>query len=81
MAHPAPVAFGLSLASSASELLNASKTALESYVLVFLSDGWPAIRGLFCCNQCLTITFTLLLVFTLRSEGLAAPIVKARTGF
>ena len=35
---------------------------------------------LFCCNQCLTITFTLLFAFILRSEGLAAPIFKARTG-
>ena len=81
MAHPERVAFGLSFASFSSELMNASMTSLESCVLVFLSVGCPAIRGLFCCNQCLTITFTSLFAFILRSEGLTAPIFKARRRF
>ena len=69
MANPERVAFGLSLPSSSSEL---SMTSLRSYVLVFLSVGWPAIRGLFCCNKCLIITLSLLFAFILRSEGLTA---------
>ena len=81
MAHPERVAFGLSLASSSSELMNASMAPRRSYVLVFLSVGCPAIRGLFCCNQCLTITFTLPFAFILRSEGLTAAIFKAHRGF
>ena len=47
-------------------LMNASMISLESYVLVFLSVGWPAFRGLFCCNLCLTVTFALLFAFILR---------------
>ena len=40
MAHPERVAFFLSLASSSSELMNASMTSLESYVATFRSvDG------------------------------------------
>ena len=66
MAHPERVTFGLSLTSSSSELMNASMISLESYVLLFLSVGWPAIRGLFCCNLCLTVTFALLFAFILR---------------
>ena len=81
MAHPERVAFGLSLASSSSELMDASMTSLESFVLLFLSVGCPAIRGLFCCNQCLTVTFTLLFTFILCSEGLTAPTFKARKRF
>ena len=54
MSHPERVAFGLSLAPSSSELMNASMTSLESYVRVFLSVVRPAIKVLFCCNQCLT---------------------------
>ena len=83
MANPERLTFGLSLASSSSELMNISMISLESYVLVFLSVGWLAIKGLFCCNQCLTITFTFtfLFAFILRGEGLAPPIFKARTGF
>ena len=77
MAHPERVTFGLSLASSTSESMNASMTTLESYVLVFLSVGCPAIIGLFCCNQCLTLLFA----FILRGEGLTAPTSKARRGF
>ena len=73
MAHPVRVAFGLALASSSSELMNASMTLLRSYVLVFLSVGWPAIKGFFCCSQCLTVTFTLLFAFILHSDGLTAP--------
>ena len=80
-AHPERVGFGLSLASSSCELMNASITSLRSYVLEFLSVGCPAIRGLCCCNQCNTITFTLLFAFILRSEGLTAQTFKARRGF
>ena len=39
MAHPERVAFGFSLSSSSSELMNANMTSLRSYVLVFLSVG------------------------------------------
>ena len=82
MAHPERVAFGLSLTSSSPELMNASMTLLRSYVLVFLSVSWPAIKGVFCCNQSLTITFTLLFAFILHSEGLTAPtLIKARRRF
>ena len=77
MAHPERVAFGLSLASTSSELMNAGMTSLESYVLVFLSVGWSAVRRLFYCNQCLTITF-IPFAFILHSEGLAAPTFEAR---
>ena len=38
-----------------------SALALMSFcvnVLAFLSVGWLALRGLVCCKQCLTITFT-----------------------
>ena len=38
-----------------------SALALLSFcvnVLAFLSVGWLALRGLVCCKQCLTITFT-----------------------
>ena len=63
MVHPERLAFGLSLASSSSELMNASTASRRSYVLVFLSVGCPAIRGLFCCIQCLTITFALSFAF------------------
>ena len=44
MAHPEHVAFGLSLASSSSELMNASMALLRSYVLVFLSVGCPLLE-------------------------------------
>ena len=55
MAHPERVAFFLSLASSSSELMNNEckyDITWVRYVLVFLSVGWLAIRGLF-CNHCL----------------------------
>ena len=40
--------------------LIASSALLSFYVnvLAFLSVGWPALRGLVCCKQCLTLTFT-----------------------
>ena len=81
MVHPERVAFGLPLAASSFELMNASMISRMSYVVVFFNVGCPAIRGLFCCNQCLKVTLTFLFAFILSSEGLTAPSFKVRRGF
>ena len=78
MANPERVVFGLSLASSSSELMNASMTSFESYVLVFLSVGCPAIRSDFSAAISVlqsTLLYFLPLFYTVR-DSLRRPLKR-----